>query len=157
MTCWLYTFIYFFFFFNDTATTEIYTRSIVGSVRCVQETGINAEYMGIMEMKGTQWVVKDTEREDYYWPSEALKKHAWVSDKGIYEQAAKDSLAWWEKMAKEGISWFSKWKDIYKEDAEGNISWFLGGKMNLSYNIVCLLYTSPSPRDLSTSRMPSSA
>eukprot|EP00831_Metopus_contortus_P077004 TRINITY_DN71451_c0_g1_i1.p2 TRINITY_DN71451_c0_g1~~TRINITY_DN71451_c0_g1_i1.p2 ORF type:complete len:102 (-),score=23.09 TRINITY_DN71451_c0_g1_i1:56-361(-) len=30
----------YFFFFNDTATTEIYTRSIVGSVRCVQETGI---------------------------------------------------------------------------------------------------------------------
>eukprot|EP00825_Cyclidium_porcatum_P007075 TRINITY_DN13544_c0_g1_i4.p1 TRINITY_DN13544_c0_g1~~TRINITY_DN13544_c0_g1_i4.p1 ORF type:complete len:280 (+),score=-2.02 TRINITY_DN13544_c0_g1_i4:31-870(+) len=37
----------FFFFFNDTATTEIYTLHIVGSVRCVQETGINAEYMGI--------------------------------------------------------------------------------------------------------------
>eukprot|EP00831_Metopus_contortus_P075313 TRINITY_DN69017_c0_g1_i2.p1 TRINITY_DN69017_c0_g1~~TRINITY_DN69017_c0_g1_i2.p1 ORF type:complete len:141 (-),score=43.70 TRINITY_DN69017_c0_g1_i2:86-508(-) len=34
-----------FFFFNDTATTEIYTRSIVGSVRCVQET--DAEYMGL--------------------------------------------------------------------------------------------------------------
>eukprot|EP00831_Metopus_contortus_P054780 TRINITY_DN46177_c0_g1_i1.p1 TRINITY_DN46177_c0_g1~~TRINITY_DN46177_c0_g1_i1.p1 ORF type:complete len:182 (+),score=26.62 TRINITY_DN46177_c0_g1_i1:64-609(+) len=30
--------VYFIFFFNDTATTEIYTRSIVGSVRCVQET-----------------------------------------------------------------------------------------------------------------------
>eukprot|EP00825_Cyclidium_porcatum_P018435 TRINITY_DN2101_c0_g1_i3.p2 TRINITY_DN2101_c0_g1~~TRINITY_DN2101_c0_g1_i3.p2 ORF type:complete len:129 (-),score=25.33 TRINITY_DN2101_c0_g1_i3:496-882(-) len=28
-----------FFFFNDTATTEIYTLHIVGSVRCVQETG----------------------------------------------------------------------------------------------------------------------
>eukprot|EP00825_Cyclidium_porcatum_P036689 TRINITY_DN3929_c0_g1_i4.p1 TRINITY_DN3929_c0_g1~~TRINITY_DN3929_c0_g1_i4.p1 ORF type:complete len:261 (-),score=32.29 TRINITY_DN3929_c0_g1_i4:92-874(-) len=28
------------FFFNDTATTEIYTLHIVGSVRCVQETGI---------------------------------------------------------------------------------------------------------------------
>eukprot|EP00831_Metopus_contortus_P067471 TRINITY_DN60218_c0_g1_i2.p1 TRINITY_DN60218_c0_g1~~TRINITY_DN60218_c0_g1_i2.p1 ORF type:complete len:238 (+),score=44.54 TRINITY_DN60218_c0_g1_i2:67-780(+) len=38
------------FFFNDTATTEIYTRSIVGSVRCVQETGINAEYMGKLTM-----------------------------------------------------------------------------------------------------------
>eukprot|EP00825_Cyclidium_porcatum_P012853 TRINITY_DN16720_c0_g1_i1.p1 TRINITY_DN16720_c0_g1~~TRINITY_DN16720_c0_g1_i1.p1 ORF type:complete len:302 (-),score=14.66 TRINITY_DN16720_c0_g1_i1:450-1355(-) len=36
----------YFFFFNDTATTEIYTLHIVGSVRCVQETGINAEYMG---------------------------------------------------------------------------------------------------------------
>eukprot|EP00825_Cyclidium_porcatum_P005482 TRINITY_DN12672_c0_g1_i1.p4 TRINITY_DN12672_c0_g1~~TRINITY_DN12672_c0_g1_i1.p4 ORF type:complete len:179 (+),score=11.45 TRINITY_DN12672_c0_g1_i1:61-597(+) len=40
-------FYYSFFFFNDTATTEIYTLHIVGSVRCVQETGINAEYMGI--------------------------------------------------------------------------------------------------------------
>eukprot|EP00825_Cyclidium_porcatum_P021488 TRINITY_DN23950_c0_g1_i1.p2 TRINITY_DN23950_c0_g1~~TRINITY_DN23950_c0_g1_i1.p2 ORF type:complete len:174 (+),score=2.79 TRINITY_DN23950_c0_g1_i1:76-597(+) len=28
-----------FFFFNDTPTTEIYTLHIVGSVRCVQETG----------------------------------------------------------------------------------------------------------------------
>eukprot|EP00825_Cyclidium_porcatum_P023820 TRINITY_DN26417_c0_g2_i1.p6 TRINITY_DN26417_c0_g2~~TRINITY_DN26417_c0_g2_i1.p6 ORF type:complete len:102 (+),score=14.95 TRINITY_DN26417_c0_g2_i1:62-367(+) len=28
----------FFFFFKDTATTEIYTLHIVGSVRCVQET-----------------------------------------------------------------------------------------------------------------------
>src|SRR5678816_2899253 len=27
--------LYFSFFFNDTATTEIYTRSLVGSVRCV--------------------------------------------------------------------------------------------------------------------------
>ena len=27
----------------------------------------------------------------------------------------------------------------------------------VGHNIVCLLYTSPSPRDLSTSRMPSSA
>eukprot|EP00831_Metopus_contortus_P050852 TRINITY_DN4273_c0_g1_i2.p2 TRINITY_DN4273_c0_g1~~TRINITY_DN4273_c0_g1_i2.p2 ORF type:complete len:164 (+),score=58.53 TRINITY_DN4273_c0_g1_i2:40-531(+) len=34
----------FFFFFNDTATTEIYTRSIVGSVRCVQETALRHFY-----------------------------------------------------------------------------------------------------------------
>eukprot|EP00825_Cyclidium_porcatum_P029043 TRINITY_DN31127_c0_g1_i1.p2 TRINITY_DN31127_c0_g1~~TRINITY_DN31127_c0_g1_i1.p2 ORF type:complete len:223 (+),score=8.92 TRINITY_DN31127_c0_g1_i1:32-700(+) len=32
--------IYLFFFLNDTATTEIYTLHIVGSVRCVQETGV---------------------------------------------------------------------------------------------------------------------
>eukprot|EP00825_Cyclidium_porcatum_P027668 TRINITY_DN29829_c0_g1_i1.p3 TRINITY_DN29829_c0_g1~~TRINITY_DN29829_c0_g1_i1.p3 ORF type:complete len:104 (+),score=26.44 TRINITY_DN29829_c0_g1_i1:123-434(+) len=31
-----------FFFFNDTATTEIYTLHIVGSVRCVQETALIA-------------------------------------------------------------------------------------------------------------------
>ena len=28
-------YVLFIFFFNDTATTEIYTRSLVGSVRCV--------------------------------------------------------------------------------------------------------------------------
>ena len=33
-----------------------------------------------------------------------------------------------------------------------------GDKLSIySYNRICLLYTSPSPRDLSTSRMPSSA
>ena len=30
-------------------------------------------------------------------------------------------------------------------------------EMLYSLNLICLLYTSPSPRDLSTSRMPSSA
>ncbi len=32
---------YCFFFFNDTATTEIYTRSIVGSVRLYKRQSIN--------------------------------------------------------------------------------------------------------------------
>ena len=32
-----------------------------------------------------------------------------------------------------------------------------GKNLNIHNNIICLLYTSPSPRDLSTSRMPSSA
>ena len=44
-----------------------------------------------------------------------------------------------------------------REDGDGTCSWQTvagggGGEAN-----VCLLYTSPSPRDLSTSRMPSSA
>ena len=32
-----------------------------------------------------------------------------------------------------------------------------GGYVVLEDSVICLLYTSPSPRDLSTSRMPSSA
>eukprot|EP00825_Cyclidium_porcatum_P009426 TRINITY_DN14810_c0_g1_i3.p4 TRINITY_DN14810_c0_g1~~TRINITY_DN14810_c0_g1_i3.p4 ORF type:complete len:129 (+),score=26.43 TRINITY_DN14810_c0_g1_i3:40-426(+) len=41
---------YWFFFFNDTATTEIYTLHIVGSVRCVQETGtwVGTGYVGLV-------------------------------------------------------------------------------------------------------------
>eukprot|EP00825_Cyclidium_porcatum_P017143 TRINITY_DN19964_c0_g1_i2.p1 TRINITY_DN19964_c0_g1~~TRINITY_DN19964_c0_g1_i2.p1 ORF type:complete len:304 (-),score=34.59 TRINITY_DN19964_c0_g1_i2:819-1730(-) len=38
--CEDFSYVFYFFFFNDTATTEIYTLHIVGSVRCVQETVI---------------------------------------------------------------------------------------------------------------------
>eukprot|EP00825_Cyclidium_porcatum_P014394 TRINITY_DN17722_c0_g1_i1.p1 TRINITY_DN17722_c0_g1~~TRINITY_DN17722_c0_g1_i1.p1 ORF type:complete len:305 (+),score=62.18 TRINITY_DN17722_c0_g1_i1:76-990(+) len=39
--------LFFRFFFNDTATTEIYTLHIVGSVRCVQETAQNTSDLSI--------------------------------------------------------------------------------------------------------------
>ena len=46
-------------------------------------------------------------------------------------------------------------------DMNGNaVSWSSAGKLKLRgsrKSTPCLLYTSPSPRDLSTSRMPSSA
>ena len=42
---------------------------------------------------------------------------------------------------------FTKWDGRSPQDIEDQIT----------YPLTCLLYTSPSPRDLSTSRMPSSA
>eukprot|EP00831_Metopus_contortus_P070751 TRINITY_DN6471_c0_g1_i2.p1 TRINITY_DN6471_c0_g1~~TRINITY_DN6471_c0_g1_i2.p1 ORF type:complete len:216 (+),score=78.15 TRINITY_DN6471_c0_g1_i2:77-724(+) len=49
-----------FFFFNDTATTEIYTRSIVGSVRCVQETGYQRRVHGCDDCQSTHLEKKCT-------------------------------------------------------------------------------------------------
>ena len=46
------------------------------------------------------------------------------------------------------------WAAIIKMN--GNIKKISGNEKNTTNNS-CLLYTSPSPRDLSTSRMPSSA
>ena len=44
---------------------------------------------------------------------------------------------------------------VYKKiTPKGDITWYVKW---VSTILVCLLYTSPSPRDLSTSRMPSSA
>ena len=43
------------------------------------------------------------------------------------------------------ITYKPKWFELYEDKDSGEMSWG------------CLLYTSPSPRDLSTSRMPSSA
>ncbi len=47
-------------------------------------------------------------------------------------------------------------KDVTSIVAPGMIG-YLGVLTNHAPLITCLLYTSPSPRDLSTSRMPSSA
>eukprot|EP00825_Cyclidium_porcatum_P009908 TRINITY_DN15062_c0_g1_i1.p3 TRINITY_DN15062_c0_g1~~TRINITY_DN15062_c0_g1_i1.p3 ORF type:complete len:100 (-),score=8.17 TRINITY_DN15062_c0_g1_i1:202-501(-) len=42
-----------FFFFNDPATTEIYTLHIVGSVRCVQETDLLLTVLQIVALQST--------------------------------------------------------------------------------------------------------
>ena len=57
-----------------------------------------------------------------------------------------------------------KYVDAIRDDS-GIVAWDVGGEIPdyikdmpvLTIDEICLLYTSPSPRDLSTSRMPSSA
>jgi len=90
-----------------------------------------------MEKKATTWVVQDKNTENLYWPSEEMKKKAWVNDAKIYEEAKKDPIAWWNKLAKDGLHWFAPWKEIYKESSSPHkIQWFIEGKTNVSYNIV---------------------
>ena len=47
--------------------------------------------------------------------------------------------------------------EIRLNEAEINYLDSLAAQFNINRAELCLLYTSPSPRDLSTSRMPSSA
>ena len=58
--------------------------------------------------------------------------------------------AWIETLSPVGIT-----NDIFIVEAPNQFAydWII----NNYQDIICLLYTSPSPRDLSTSRMPSSA
>ena len=48
-------------------------------------------------------------------------------------------------------------KSVYHEDAQDDHGMFKGKGVDFAEWIVCLLYTSPSPRDRQKSRMPSSA
>ena len=50
----------------------------------------------------------------------------------IYNDAAKDPEAFWAKQA-EALNWFKKWNTVL-EWKEPHAKWFVGGKINASYN-----------------------
>ncbi|MEN3010957.1 MAG: acetate--CoA ligase [Candidatus Bipolaricaulaceae bacterium] len=79
-----------------------------------------------------RWVQPDPKRENWYWPTEAMKARAWVSDPKVYEEAAANPVAFWAKRAEE-IVWFQKWSETYVDEPYAH-KWFVGGKLNLSYN-----------------------
>lgn len=79
------------------------------------------------------WVVEDPREKDVFWPSEEMKRRAWVSDPRIYEEAAKDPIAFWERLAREGLEWFKPWEKAHEWDPP-HARWFVGGKINASYN-----------------------
>lgn len=86
-------------------------------------------------VKQVKWVVKDSKEKEVWWPSEELKRRAWVSDPSIYEEAAKDPVAFWEARAGEGIEWFKRWDEAYRSEPP-YFKWFIGGKLNACYNAV---------------------
>ncbi len=81
----------------------------------------------------TTWVVADADREDTFWPSEAMKQRAWMSDASVYEEADRDPTAFWAKLAREGLHWHKEWDAVYSE-APPYFKWFVGGRLNASYN-----------------------
>ena len=74
---------------------------------------------------------------------------AWLARGGDDNWMGWDSRG--ENASLEGGEW-TPWSSVLDQSAAPYYRWFTGGQTN-----ACLLYTSPSPRDLSTSRMPSSA
>ncbi|MHA1237790.1 MAG: acetate--CoA ligase [Candidatus Odinarchaeia archaeon] len=86
-------------------------------------------------MKGVKWVVPDPKKENVWWPSEEMKKYANISDPKIYEEAAKDPLAFWAKIAREEIDWYEDFTEIYQENLP-YYKWFINGKLNACYNAV---------------------
>jgi len=82
--------------------------------------------------EATQWVKKDPNQENVFWPTKKLKERTWVSDESIYKEANADPEGFWSKYAEE-LHWSKKWNKTY-EYAPYAYQWFIGGKINLSYN-----------------------
>ena len=71
-------------------------------------------------------------------PSEEIKQKAYIKSleeyKQIYERSIADPEAFWAEMA-EQLDWYKKWdKVLVKDFKEGKHEWFVGGKLNASYN-----------------------
>jgi acetyl-CoA synthetase len=66
-------------------------------------------------------------------PSAAFKKNTLVAGTFLYDEANEDYEAFWARQASELVSWDTQWDTI----CEWNLpysKWFVGGKLNVSYN-----------------------
>ncbi|MDP2664240.1 MAG: acetate--CoA ligase, partial [bacterium] len=77
-----------------------------------------------------------------YYPSEEFQKKAWINNKKIYREAAKDPVKFWEKLAGE-LFWFKKWKKGFVHKPP-YFQWFQGGKINITDNIFRKLTDKPA-------------
>jgi acetyl-CoA synthetase len=72
------------------------------------------------------------EVERFESPAE-FREHALLNDPAVYEEAARDPLAWWAKQAAE-LDWFQPWDTVLDDSEAPFYKWFLGGRLNVSYN-----------------------
>src|SRR4030043_1684802 len=73
-----------------------------------------------------------------FYPPDELSKKAYVKSlkeyKKIYQRSLDDPEGFWEEAAQQ-LDWYKKWDKVLIEDfAEAKHEWFVGGKLNVSYN-----------------------
>ncbi len=67
-------------------------------------------------------------------PPESFRQKAWVRDESVYERAQKDPEKYWADWAKE-LTWFKPWNKVLEWNPP-YAKWFLGGKLNVSFNCI---------------------
>ena len=67
-----------------------------------------------------------------YWPDQELRKSSLVKE-SIYKDAEKDPIAFWGRLARSGLHWDKPFTRTY-EEKNPFFKWFLGGRLNISYN-----------------------
>jgi acetyl-CoA synthetase len=87
------------------------------------------------------------EEKRVFKPSKELSKQAYIKSmaqyKKIYQKSIDDPAAFWGEMA-EQLDWFKKWDKVLVEDfADAKHEWFVGAKLNVSYNCLDRHLTTP--------------
>jgi acetyl-CoA synthetase len=83
-----------------------------------------------MELEHELASLLDVER---FPPPAAFREHALLNDPAIYEEAERDWQGWWVRQAEE-LHWFKKWDTVLDDSNPPFYKWFVGGKLNVSYN-----------------------
>jgi acetyl-CoA synthetase len=68
-------------------------------------------------------------------PSADFRAKATLNDPAIYEEADRDWQGWWVSQA-EKLDWFQKWDQVLDDSNPPFYKWFVGGKLNISYNCI---------------------
>src|SRR6202050_4647767 len=59
--------------------------------------------------------------------------HENLNDPAVYAEAEGDWKGWWVSQA-ERLHWFKKWDQVLDDSDPPFYKWFVGGKLNVSYN-----------------------
>jgi acetyl-CoA synthetase len=73
---------------------------------------------------------------DRFPPPEDFAEHALLRDPAIYDEAASDPVAFWEKQSRELLQWDTPWDTALDDSDPPFYKWFVGGKLNVSANCV---------------------
>src|SRR5210317_2099470 len=76
------------------------------------------------------------QEEDYYYPSEEFKAQANVNDKSIYDRFSLDNFPDCFTEYADLLDWDKKWDTVLDTSDAPLWKWFVGGKLNVSYNCI---------------------
>jgi acetyl-CoA synthetase len=74
--------------------------------------------------------------EDYYYPSDAFKAQANMSDETIYDRFSLDNFPDCFIEYADMLSWYKKWDEVLDTSDAPCWKWFKGGLLNVSYNCI---------------------
>jgi acetyl-CoA synthetase len=67
-------------------------------------------------------------------PPDEFRERALVSDRSLWEEAEADREGFWARQAEELLDWGEKWDQVLDWSNPPFAKWFVGGKLNVSYN-----------------------
>ncbi len=79
--------------------------------------------------------LEELQQVERFPPPDGFREQAVVRDAGVYEEAARDRHAWWERQA-ERLDWFERWDTVLDDSNPPFFRWFTGGRLNVSHNCV---------------------